>query len=137
MAGQIAHNDEVAGRQRGCEELFDIGAEDSPVHGAVDHQRRSDTVVTQAGNEDRGLPVPMWNASDDTFAARLPIDGGNRLSVISEKRLPGLRRRLRKSRHVLRNRQLGHLKAQHQQIAMDPGRAPQRVFPAHPLDQIT
>jgi hypothetical protein len=79
----------------------------------------------------------MWNASDDTFAARLAIDGGNRLSVISEKRLPGLRRRLRKSRHVLRNRQLGHLKAQHQQIAMDPGRAPQRVFPAHPLGQIT
>jgi hypothetical protein len=32
---------------------------------------------------------------------------------------------------------LGHLKAKHQKLAMDPGCAPQRVFPAHPPDQIT
>src|SRR5512143_795845 len=29
------------------------------------------------------------------------------------------------------------MKAQHQQFAMDPGRAPLRVFLAHPLDEIT
>ena len=65
------------------------------------------------------------------------IDCGDRLSVISEKCLPCLRRRLRKSHHIFRDRRLGHLKAKHQKLAMDPGRAPQRVFPAYPLDKIT
>ena len=55
-------------------------------------------------------------------------DGGNRLSVISQKRLPGLRRRLRRSRHIFRDRRLGHLKAKHQRLAMDPGR-PKVGFP--------
>jgi hypothetical protein len=35
------------------------------------------------------------------------------------------------------DRRLGHLKAKHQQFAMDPGRTPLRVFLAHPLDEIT
>ena len=39
--------------------------------------------------------------------------------------------------HVFGDRRLGHLKAKHQQFAMDPGRAPLRVFLAHPLDEIT
>src|SRR6266508_47761 len=64
------------------------------------------------------------------------IDGGNRLNVISQKRLPGLRRQLRRSCHVFRDRRLGHLKAKHQKLAMDPRRAPKWVFPAHPLDHI-
>src|SRR5208282_2317174 len=51
--------------------------------------------------------------------------------------LPGLRRRLRSSRHIFRDRRLSHLKAKHQKLAMDPRRSPQRVFPAYPLDQIT
>src|SRR5450759_2278252 len=65
------------------------------------------------------------------------IDGGNRLSMISQKRLPGLRQRLRSSRHIFRDRRLGHLKTKHQKLAVDPGSAPQWVFLAHPLDQIT
>jgi len=64
------------------------------------------------------------------------IDSGNRLSVISQKRLPGLRRQLRRSRHIFRDRRLGHLKAKHQKLAMDPGCAPKWVFSTHPPDQI-
>ena len=62
---------------------------------------------------------------------------GDRLSVILQKCLPGLRRRVRTSRHIFRDRRLGNLEAKHQKLAMDPGRAPQPVFPAHPLDEIT
>jgi len=58
------------------------------------------------------------------------------ISVIFEKSLPSLRRRILTTHHVFRDRRLGHLKAKHQKLAMDPGRAPQRVFPAHPPDQI-
>src|ERR1035437_977141 len=65
------------------------------------------------------------------------IDSGDRLSVISKKCLPSLRRRILTTHHVFRDRRLGHLKAKHQKLAMDPGCAPQRVFPAHPPNQIT
>ena len=65
------------------------------------------------------------------------IDGGNRLSVILQKRFPGLRRRLRRSHQVFRDSRLGNFEPEHQKLAMDPGCAPQWVFPAHSLDQIT
>src|SRR5436190_23454991 len=39
--------------------------------------------------------------------------------------------------HVFGDRRLGDRKAKHQEFAMDPGRAPQRVFLAHPLNEIT
>lgn len=56
--------------------------------------------------------------------------------VIPQKRLPGLRRRPRRSRHIFRDRGLSHLKAKHQKLAMNPGCAPKWVFPDHPPDQI-
>jgi hypothetical protein len=68
-------------------------------------------------------------------ASELRIDRW-RLSVISQKRLPGLRRQLRRSRHIFRDCRLGNFEPEHQQLAMDPGCAPQRIFPTHPPDQI-
>ena len=65
------------------------------------------------------------------------INSSNRLSVISQKSLPSLRRRILITHHVFRDRRLGDLEAKHQQFAMDPGRAPQPVFLAYPLDEIT
>jgi hypothetical protein len=65
------------------------------------------------------------------------INGGNRFSVISQKSLPGLRWSCPTSHHVFRDRRLGDREPEHQELAMDPGCAPQRVFPTHPLDQIT
>src|SRR5450759_5338460 len=65
------------------------------------------------------------------------IDSGDRLSVILQKSLPSLRRRILTTHHVFRDRRLSDLKAKHQKLAMDPGCAPQRVFPAHSPDPIT
>jgi hypothetical protein len=62
---------------------------------------------------------------------------GRKSPSFLQKCLPGLRRRVRRSRHIFRDRRLGNLEAKHQKLAMDPGRAPQPVFPAHPLDEIT
>ena len=64
------------------------------------------------------------------------IDGGDRLSMVAEKCLPGLRRRLRRSHQIFRDSRLGNFEPEHQKLAMDPGCAPQWVFFAHPLDQI-
>ena len=68
---------------------------------------------------------------------RFRLRGGDRLSVIFQKSLPSLRRRILTTHHVFRDRRLGDLEAKHQKLAMDPGCAPQRVFPAYPPDQIT
>jgi len=65
------------------------------------------------------------------------IDSSDRLSVILQKSFTSLRRRILTTHHVFRDRRLGDLEAKHQKLAMDPGCAPQRVFPAHPPDQIT
>src|SRR6476646_7630252 len=65
------------------------------------------------------------------------IDGSNRLSVISQKSLPGLRRQLRRSRHIFRDRGLSHLKDKHQKLAMNPGCAPKWVLTTYPPDQIS
>src|SRR6266513_4504949 len=65
------------------------------------------------------------------------VNGGDRLRVVSKKCLPALRRWPPAPHHVFGDRRLGHLKAKHQEFAMDPGRAPQRIFLAHPLDEIT
>jgi hypothetical protein len=55
---------------------------------------------------------------------------------IFQKGLPSLRRQILAMHHVFRDRRLGDLKAKHQKLAVDPRCAPQRVFPAHPPDQI-
>src|SRR5436309_14133304 len=59
------------------------------------------------------------------------------LRVVSKKCLPALRRWPPAPHHVFGDRRLGDRKAKHQEFAMDPGRAPQRVFLAHPLDEVT
>jgi hypothetical protein len=49
------------------------------------------------------------------------IDGDDRLSVISQKTLPGLRRRLRRPCHLFRDRRLSDFEPQHHKLAMDAG----------------
>jgi len=57
--------------------------------------------------------------------------------MVLEKCLPRLRRRLPTSHHVFGDCRLGNFKPEHQEFAMNSGRAPQRVFLTHPLDGIT
>jgi hypothetical protein len=64
------------------------------------------------------------------------INGGDCLSVIAKKCLPGLRRQRPAPHYVFGDCRLGDLKAKHQEFAMDPGRAPLLVFLAHPLNEI-
>jgi hypothetical protein len=40
------------------------------------------------------------------------------------------------SHHVFRHSRLGNFITEHQELAVDPGRAPEWVLPAHPPDQI-
>ena len=63
------------------------------------------------------------------------IDGGNRVLVIMEKRLPALFRSAAAGDHIFGDGRLRDTIAQHAQLAMDVRRAPQRVFAAHATDE--
>src|SRR5512132_395466 len=56
------------------------------------------------------------------------IHGCNPVGVVAEKSLPPLIRRTSPSQHVFRNRRLGDIKAELDQLAMNPRRAPKRIF---------
>src|SRR5438270_9195172 len=42
VAGQVVHDDDVAGPELGDEDLFDIGLEGAPVDRTVEHRSRSE-----------------------------------------------------------------------------------------------
>src|SRR4029077_10183572 len=65
------------------------------------------------------------------------IHGCNPVGVVAEKGLPPLRRRTSPSQHVFRNRRLGDIKAELEQLAMNPRRAPKRIFLAHTAHELS
>ena len=64
------------------------------------------------------------------------INRCNPLGVIAKEGLPGLHWPIPPGHHVDRNRRLGDIKAQSEQLAMDPGRSPQRVLKAHSSNEV-
>src|SRR5262245_55553824 len=74
---------------------------------------------------------PKGNRRDDK-----QINGCNLLPVIAKERLPALQRPALSRQHVDRNRGPRDIDAQFEQLAVDPGSAPQRVGEAHVADQL-
>jgi len=64
------------------------------------------------------------------------INRGNPLHLIAKESLPGLQRSIPPRHHVDRNRGLGDLDAQFEQLAIDLCGAPQGVLEAHSSDQV-
>ena len=69
MGGQVIHHHDV-GRERGCEELLDIGEEQLTVQRPVDHARCVDAIMAEAGDEGRRLPVSIWHTHRQPLPAR-------------------------------------------------------------------
>ena len=65
------------------------------------------------------------------------VDGGGVMHVIVQERAPGRGGDLGTPRQISANRGLADLDAELEQLAVDAGRAPKRVCPAHLADQIT
>src|SRR6476620_1314255 len=57
--------------------------------------------------------------------------------MVTEKSLPPLRRRTSPSQHVFRNRRLCDIKAELEQFAVNPRRAPEWIFLAHTAHEIS
>ena len=56
MGGEVVGDDDVARRERGDQDLFDVGEKTVTVHRAVDHARRGQPRDAQAGDKRAGLP---------------------------------------------------------------------------------
>src|SRR6476660_7858044 len=57
--------------------------------------------------------------------------------LVAEKSLPPLRWRTSPSQHVFRNRRLSDIKAELEQLAVNPRRSPKRIFLAHTAHEIS
>ena len=64
------------------------------------------------------------------------IDRRDSVPIVAEECLPGLRRRLLTSHHILGDSRLSDLEVELQQFAMDPRCSPQGIFFAHSSDEI-
>lgn len=98
MSRQVVHDDDVASPKRRDQELLEPGQEDSAIHRPIDHQRRRDGVIAQAGHESRRLPMAMRGSSDEALiAATSPAQARHRRigsGLIDEDELVGVKRGL-------------------------------------------
>ena len=72
MARQIVHDHDVAGTEFGHQHLLDIGLEGIAVDRTVEQHRCGDAGETKAGDEGRGLPMPLRDAGAQPFALGRP-----------------------------------------------------------------
>jgi hypothetical protein len=91
VGGQIIHDDDIAGRQRGNQAALDISAEDLAVHRVVDDKGRGYCIDTQPRHQGRGLPMTMRHAPDQTrpapAAATLASHVGGGAGLVNEDQL--------------------------------------------------
>ena len=71
-AARIVHDDDVAGAQRGSEDLLDIGLKALAVDRAFKKPRGVDPVVAQRSQERRRLPVAVRDLGRKPHAERRP-----------------------------------------------------------------
>lgn len=72
VAGEIVHDDDVAGGQCGHEELLDPLGKARAVDRLIEDARRVDPVATQGGDERHGPPVAIWHLGVQALALGRP-----------------------------------------------------------------
>src|SRR5205809_3148860 len=69
MRAEIVHDDDIAEREGGNEELLDVSAEGLAVDRTVDDAGCRDLVVAQSGEKGAGLPTTVRDVGDQPLAA--------------------------------------------------------------------
>lgn len=78
VATEVVHDNDVAGLQRGHEDLRHVGKKTLTVDRPVEHARSRDAVMAQTCEKRQRLPVTMWNLRDQPLAAgRTPMRTGH------------------------------------------------------------
>lgn len=95
MAGEIVHDDDVAGRERGTQLLLDPSREGCSVDRLIEDERSIDPVAAQGGDEGHRLPVAIRHLGIEPLADRRPTAKrchvGLGPGLIDEDEAPGVR----------------------------------------------
>ena len=98
MAAEVVHNDDVAWREDGRENLLDISAETCAIDRSVDDAGRGEPVATQPRQKCEGPPSPEGRFGDEAFASGASAMGarhvGFRPGLVDEDKSPGVDLRL-------------------------------------------
>lgn len=70
MGGEVVEDHDVAGHQAWRELGLDIGLEDRPVHGSVDHPGGDQLVAAEPRDEGLGAPMAEGRIGQEPIAAR-------------------------------------------------------------------
>ena len=76
VAGEVIHDHDVARRESGHEELFDILKEARPVDRLIENAWRIDPVAAQGGKEGHRLPVAVRHFGVEPLAFECPATQG-------------------------------------------------------------
>jgi hypothetical protein len=68
LGREIVHHDDLAGRERRNQALFEIDEENFTVHRDVDRERSGDAVLSQTGDKGGHFPVALRNLGDEPLA---------------------------------------------------------------------
>ena len=68
VAAEVVEEGDVSGLECGAEELLDPGQEQLPIHGPVDDHGSGQSMVAQASDKGRGLPIAKGRRSDASTA---------------------------------------------------------------------
>lgn len=72
VAGEIVEDDDIAWRKGWRELGFDVGFEDTAVHGLIDDPRRGQAIAAQGGDEGLRFPMAERRMRLQTLAAQCP-----------------------------------------------------------------
>jgi hypothetical protein len=81
VAAEIVNDDDVAGLERGDEELLDVGQEAFAVDWSIDDTRSIDTVPAQRGKEGQCSPAAMRNLGDQALASQRAAVGSRHVGL--------------------------------------------------------
>lgn len=82
VAGEVVHDDQVAGAQFGNEDLFDLGLEGVAIDRAAQHEGRDHAPSGQPGDEGRGVPAAVVHRHAQARAPRRPAMAGRHVGFV-------------------------------------------------------
>ena len=98
MAAEVVHDDNVARREDGHENLLDISAEAHAIDRSVDNAGRGEPAATQRRQKGKGPPSAEGRFGDEAFASGASAMSARHVgfgpSLVDEDKTPGIDRRL-------------------------------------------
>jgi hypothetical protein len=81
VSAKIVHDDDIATIEGRNQTLLDIRDESQSVHWPIDHEGRNHPIISQAGYEGDGFPMPVRRVANQSCASWAPTAEPHHLSA--------------------------------------------------------